>query len=41
MSSVLVHGPVALFEKPPCGDVDVSVTVTGCVSGRVMPAICS
>src|SRR4030095_15665282 len=41
MSSALVQGPIGLLEKAPCGDVEVRLTVTGCVSGRVTPAICS
>jgi len=28
-------------EKLPCCELDESVTVTGCVSGRVTPASCS
>src|ERR1700745_3739589 len=32
------HGPSAVAAKLPCGELDVSVTVTGCVSARVTPA---
>jgi hypothetical protein len=37
---VAVQGPLGLAEKPPCGELEVSVTVTGWVSGRVVPATC-
>ena len=40
-ASVGVHGPDGLVEKAPCGELDASVTVTGCVSACATPASCS